>query len=223
MKYVLAVLTHGDNAEMLDGLMHSFAAHVSPAPAACLVVQDGPCALPPFSSLNWTCVTLEEQQGFCHATNSMWAAATELANSNDANYVFWLEHDFRFRRAVDVRAMRTVLNSSETIAQVSLMRQSCNTVETEAGGVVQATRERGYLFAPRCNLNVKWLQHSAYWTTNPSLMRVEFMNRNPWPTEPQCEGRFGIDLISRGYNFAILGDGTPWIEHIGVRTTGKGY
>lgn len=223
MKYVLAVLTHGDNAEMLDGLMHSFAAYVSPAPTACLVVQDGPCALPPFSSLNWTCLTLEEQQGFCRASRAMWEASTKLANSTGSKYVFWQEHDFRYKRPVDIRSMRAVLNSSNQIAQVSLMRQPCNPTEASAGGVVQATRERGYRFVQHCNLNVDWLEHCAYWTTNPSLIKTEFMSANRWPTEPQCEGRFGLDLVSRGYNFAILGDGTPWIEHVGFRVNGRGY
>lgn len=235
MNYVLSVLTHGDNKELLDGLIHSFSANVTPAPAACVVVQDGPCELPPMASLGWQATQLSPQGGFCEASEEMWSQSIRAADEAGADYVFWLEHDFRFKRPVDVRSMRTVLEclGAEKFAQVSLMRQPCNPMENRAGGVVEALEERGYLFKSRCSvardpvnswLTVGWLEHCAYFTTNPSLMSVDFMARNPWPTGDQCEGRFGIDLVARGYNFAILGDGTPWIEHVGIRDgTGVGY
>lgn len=219
MTYVLGVLTHGDNKLLLDNLIHSFSANVSPAPAACIVVQDGPCETPPFKSLNWTVVTLEEQLGFCSATNALWVASSELAETVGATHVFWLEHDFQFLRHVDIDDMAAVLGQCERLAQVSLMRHPVNPPERAAGGVIELARSRGLLFKQRDG----WIEHSAYFTTNPSLMSSKFMMANPWPSyQSECEGRFGIDLLARGYNFAIMGDGSAWVKHVGIRT-GKGY
>jgi hypothetical protein len=219
------VLTHGDNAELLDGLVHSFSANVSPAPTACVVVQDGPCALPPMASLNWQVTQLDPQGGFCEASEELWSQSIRAADDSGADYVFWLEHDFRFQRTVDLNEMAAVLNSSEHLAQVSLLRQAVNRDESRLGGIIPLARERGQLFTPKQTMGVDWIEHSAYYTTNVNLMTVEFMARNPWTAaRDQCEGKFGLDLLARGYNFAILGDGQPWIEHVGVRDgSGKGY
>ena len=63
-------------------------------------------------------------------------------------------------------------------------------------------------------------------TTNPSLMRRQFMAENPWPAEydQRCEGLFGIDLRERGYSFGAWGSGEPWVRHLGRRDrSGWGY
>jgi hypothetical protein len=50
------------------------------------------------------------------------------------------------------------------------------------------------------------------------------MLENPWPADvaAECEGRFGFELVERGYEFGYWGNGERWVDHIGVRT-GKGY
>ncbi len=68
-----------------------------------------------------------------------------------------------------------------------------------------------------------WHQHASYLTTNPSLMRRQFMAEHLWPAyESECEGRFGLDLVATGFSFGVWGDGSPWCEHIGERS-GFGY
>jgi hypothetical protein len=108
------------------------------------------------------------------------------------------------------------------------MRNAVNEDEKKAGGLFEHRRDdymqrvlrRGRQGQMR---NVPWLSHLSYFTTNPSLMRTEFMRERAWPEyEVECEGRFGIDLRQAGFYFAAMGEGEPWCEHVGQRT-GFGY
>lgn len=200
MKYTLAVLTHGDALSgTLAQALDSFDESVSPRPNNRIIHRD-----PGF--------------GFCSATRSLWEKAAAAGD----DFIFWLEHDFVFLRQIDLRGASLILED-ESIGQVQLMRESVNDVEREAGGVVAKHQARGDLFESQTTEGVPFLRHSAYLTTNPSLMRNSFMAQNPWPEhESECEGKFGIELRQRGYSFAILGDGEPWVDHIGVRS-GFGY
>ena len=230
VRYLFTVLTHGDHGDVLAETVESFYANVTPAPHRRLVVQDGPAALPPIvdPGVPWACFTTAGGPvGFCKATATMWAAA---AACKTVDYVFWLEHDFRFDRPVDLTDLALILDDVDgaPLAQVSLMRGSVNEVERVLGGVVADHRERGSVFAEhvtsRADRDVEWLEHGAYFTTNPCLMRRDFMEQNPWLVDPprECEGRFGLELVQRGYRFAVAGDGTPWVTHLGVRD-GSGY
>jgi len=249
MNFLLAVLTHGDNAELLQRTISSFDEMVSPAPTCRLVVQDGPCALPPFSDSEWHCHPIPEQMGFCFATAEMWATASQLAVEQECNHIFHLEADFEFLRPVDLTMLATILDDNADLAQVTLMRDSVNEEERQAGGVMEKHELRGDVFEPQLLLLsgtpidkdlrtwptsmgplpswavlTSWLRQRAYFSTNPSLMRTTFILENPWPREyeSECEGRFGIDLRQKGFSFGIIGNGEPWVRHIGIRT-GKGY
>ena len=223
MRYLLAVLTHGNNADVLAQTIRSFEDSVTPAPSVRLLIQDGPCALPPLSDNLWTCQTLPHPRGFCFASRQMWKISQRLADAEGIDYVFWLEHDFCFLREVDLRDLAVVLEQEHSIAQVSLMRGTVNEEEVRAGGVLEHFKGLGGTFKEHCVQNLVWTEHSSYFTTNPSLMRVRFMQSNAWPVEePYCEGRFGIELIERGYRFAIMGNGESWVDHIGNRN-GFGY
>jgi hypothetical protein len=203
MDYTLLVLTHG-KSPTLDGTLASFLEHVLPAPTESLVVCDGPG---PGQSLS------ETQLGFCEATRRAWAIAAEAPTS----HVFWLEHDFRFDRDVDLAELAAVLDVDRELAQMALLRQPVNEAERAAGGLVES---RPGQFELQDGL---WMRQRSFFTTNPSLMRTTFMLGNPWPAYPdQCEGRFGIDLIERGYAFGMWGAGEPWVSHFGVRD-GFGY
>lgn len=223
MKYVLSVLTHGSNADMVQGAADSFAANVWPSPTASLVVQDGPCALPP-ATQDWVRLTLPEQQGFCRASDAMWKASIGLAANVGATHVFWLEHDFRFVKQVPLQLLADLVDADPSLAQMSLMRGAVNDEERAAGGVVGKHANAGSPFQThRDRAGNPWLSHTAYFTTNPSVMTTSFMATNPWLGEStECEGKFGISLREHGYMFGVFGSGEPWVEHVGVRS-GFGY
>lgn len=217
MRYLLAVLTHDDGSqgETLAATIESFDQHVQPPPVARLVVQDGPCALPPVAPYPWECLTLPRQTGFCEASTRMWEAA---ARTRGVDYVFWLEHDFVFKRHVDLTGLAVALDENPQLAQMSLVRDSVNGFERAQGGVIAKHKGRGDEFVDRG----RWLEHTAYFTTTPNLMTRLFMVENEMPPGPECEGKLGIELRGQAFTFGAWGDGTPWVTHTGVRT-GKGY
>lgn len=159
---------------------------------------------------NWT---HEERSavGFCRSCQHCWAKAA----AGDHEFVFWLEHDFRFVKPVDLDQMAAILDANPQLAQMALMRQPVNEAERSAGGVVLS---RPGQFQARGG----WMEQQAYFTTNPSLFRRDFAERHPWPQEEQCEGRFGIHLLGLGYTFGMMGAGEPWTDHVGIRS-GFGY
>lgn len=228
MNYRLIVLTHGDDPACAEVTLDSFGEMVTPAPSELVIVRDGPghSYVPGWAPNQWIGVQAsEEPVGFCAATRYAW---TRAAAAPDADYVFWLEHDFEFIRPVNLAELAAVLSSEPTVAQMALMRDAVNQTEKAAGGLYESrpgqyTSRAYYASGPDPGRGHPWLEHRAYLTTNPSLMRRSFMQHNPWPDHPaECEGRFGIDLVERGYSFGVWGHGEPWVRHIGERT-GFGY
>lgn len=244
MDYTLAILTHGDG-RTLRRTLETFNERVTPAPAAIRVFCDG---METLAYENATRVVTEEfpglqvedrlgfaathvsrQMGFCGATRRLWEIAVERKRSE---YVFWLEHDFVFLRDVDLAEMAVVLDNDPQMAQMALIRDPVNSVEVAAGGLV-ASRPGEFLKASigevvngEIQPLVSYLEQRSYFTTNPSLMRREFMARNPWPHDEldQCEGRFGLSLVALGYHFGAWGDGSEWVAHMGIRDRlGFGY
>ncbi len=214
----MAVLTHGNNAKLLKHTIRSFDEQVSPPPAARFVYQDGPCALPPLAPYAWNALTGRRPQGFCMATRRLWTWMSE-ETEEEFEYVFWLEHDYKFLRSVDVKRMAAILDEDDSLAQVALMRGAGNDGEREAGGLYEQMLERGYRIEERHD----YFRHRGFFTTNPSLMSRQFMSENPWPDySSECEGKFGINLKEDGFWFAFMGAGEPWVDHRGSRT-GFGY
>jgi hypothetical protein len=237
LRYELAVLTHG-RAKPLARTLASFREHVRPEPARIRVFADAVTDLASVvGAVRGTFPALEDpdvaathpsrQNGFCRATARLWESASD---DEDVDYVLWLEHDFLFVRSVCLEQMASLLEREPKLAQVALVRDACNDEERRAGGVVQA---RPGAFASRLSTveaegvswRVAWLEHRAFFTTNPSLMRREFMAAQPFPDDgAECEGRYGLGLVERGYRFAYWGDGTPWVSHVGDRSDGgTGY
>lgn len=240
VRYRLVVLTHG-RAPALERTLDSFFEMVTPSPAECVLVVDGPGAtLPPHiyapqdpsvvvgpllpsrarrSELSeaWRVVGRTRQGGFCKATKTAW----EQAARPGADYTFHLENDFEFLRPVDLRDLATVLDLNADLAQMALMRDAVSQPEKAAGGLFES---RPGQWAEGETEGVLWLKEHEFFTTNPSLMRREFMEQNPWPNDgqPSCEGHFGIALRDQGYSFGYLGRGEVWVRHIGART-GFGY
>lgn len=237
MRYRLVVLTHGQDFEPLKKTLHSFWVNVQPQPVDAVVVYDGqsiPLKLVsgvmeyfPHGSVQRAG---DGQVGFCDATNYAWESGAD-GNGDAPEYVFHLEHDFVFRRAVHLGHLANVLAVTPEMAQISLMRQPCNPLEEEHGGVVgfygrETFEKADYVITDEVRFHTEkhfpYLVHHHYFTTNPSLMRREFMAEHSWPEGPACEGVFGLELRNAGFCFGVWGDGTPWVEHIGTRN-GKGY
>lgn len=224
MRYTLALLTHGD-APHLDRTLESFAAHVTPEPTTRVCLIDGPGRAPAVEPLGpWLIEQHDRQQGFCASTRDLWSLAVRASVLEGNAHVMWLENDFVFDRQVSVEEMAIVMGVGR-YAQVSLMRQPVNRAEVEAGGVLEAldaTAELMTLTGPGHD-PIEWLEHRAYFTTNPSLLSTVTMLHFPWPgIGSECEGRFGLMLRERGHRFAVIGDGTPWVTHLGERS-GRGY
>lgn len=230
MRYRLLVVTHGD-APHLEDAVHSFVEHVRLAPAELVCVADGPGKLPPLGPTGppWRVVAHPRQLGFCAALLTGW----QEARLPGADYVFWLENDFLLTRDLDLEAVARVLDSDPTLAQVALMRDAVNHEEKAAGGLYESRpgqyQKRDALVPSGGRMTAaRWLQHRAYFTTNPSLMRRDFMAEVADGTalqtldQHECEGKLGIDLVSRGYHFAAWGSGEPWCRHVGTRD-GFGY
>lgn len=233
LTYRLAILTHGDSAP-LQRTLRSFEENVTPEPLDVVYVYDG--SVMPFArkvgyGSSTRTVSVGKPLGFCGATKRLWEEAAEPG----VQFVFWLEQDFEFVRPVDLRALATVLTVNPQLAQVALMRDAVNETEKNAGGLFESRpgqyRQQMEVLAddgvaddrdPSATL-IPWLEHEIYFTTNPSLMLRSFMEANPWPDYPEfCEGKFGLDLRAKGFRFAAMGSGEPWVRHVGVRD-GFGY
>jgi hypothetical protein len=225
--YTLAVLTHGQGIPLGHTLM-SLLDKVRPKPTRTLVYRDGPVGRMPNVELPAEVDMSAEQRGFCRSTQHLW----QWASRADTEFVFWLEHDFRFLRPVDLTDLAVPLLGDPMLAQMQLMRNAVSVEEIAAGGLYEMRRADYERVAAVVDTpgafgsdSVRtWLRHRSYFTTNPSLMRTAWMAENPWPDddEPHCEGRFSIDLVQRGFSYGVWGSGEAWVEHIGHRT-GFGY
>lgn len=228
-RYRLIVLTHGIE-ESLGACLASFRANVTPLPVDAYMHADGKHAYRrqqeqavAFPEWEWRLGRTEREEGFCTSVRTAWREA--LHAPRDHTHVFWLEHDFRFVRPVNLEKLARAMATHNApgggkLAQMALMRNAANEEEIEAGGLYENVMRRDPLAYIR---HASWLEHGLYFTTNPSLMPVGFMEANPWPADSgMCEGAFGIKLRQRGYTFGVWGGGETWVEHYGART-GRGY
>ena len=200
MKYALAVLSHGDNWSLRAATVDRFKRRITPYPSIVIRHHD------------------EDSEGFCKATARLWAKCAEA----DVNFVFWLEHDFLIERRFNLAPLAALLIEKPELAQVALVRNAVNEREENAGGIIDVHPRSDYVHVVRDNH--QWLEHRINFTTNPSLMRRQFMEENPWPDySSECEGKFSADFLARGYHFAYWGDGTPWVTHVGPMRTGHSY
>lgn len=168
-----------------------------------------------------------QRRGFDGAINNAWRL---LGEGSQARHVFHLEQDFIFRRAVDLDAVADVLRERPYLAQMALRRQPWNDAERAAGGVVEAN-PASYA---ECHDQAgrEWLQHRLFWTTNPSLYRLNLC-RGGWCLGPRSEGMFTHRLLAEGtpevpgyrVRFGYWGarESGEWVEHIGTERAGTGY
>lgn len=157
------------------------------------------------------------RRGFGGAIIDGWAALRNL----EVDYVFHLEDDFMFTRYVDLGAMRAVLDANERVCQMALRRQAWNQEEKTAGGLVQLAPDA---YTERITGRHEWLEHSLFFTTNPSLYRADLMGSG-WPKGANSEGKFTHQLLGQERTFGYWGRkwDEPWVLHIGEHRTGTGY
>lgn len=167
------------------------------------------------------------RQGFGGAIRAAWQ---QLAQHSGADWVFHLEQDFVFNRPVELAGLIEVMTRRPYLAQMALRRQSWNAEEEEAGGVIELHPEA--YDEHRDTLGRAWLEHSLFWTTNPSLYRRSLCATG-WPLGANSEGEYTRRLLSHGtpdappaeVRFGYWGarEDSPWVEHIGRDRVGHGY
>lgn len=220
--YTLIILTDG-RPGLIEQTLASFWENVTPKPRGGVIVDDGgkdgsPTLLALAAHHGLTVVRHVHRYGFCKTVQHAWA----LAAVTTEDYVFWLEDDFVFNRPLDLHAPAHVLATHPELAQMGLMRDAVNDREENAGGLIGLYRDR--LEDRLTSDGDPWLYSRTNFSTTCSLIRTQFMRDEPWPDyEAECEGRYSIDLLTRGYSFAAWGDGEPWITHIGDHRVGIGY
>jgi len=170
------------------------------------------------------------RQGCAGAYQQVWR---QVRQDTTARFVFLIEQDFVFSRAIDLYGMASLLDERPHIAEVALRRQSWNDAEIAAGGVVELHPD--WYRDMRDDTGRQWLEQRAFFTTNCPLFRTSLLGV-PWPdSRPGCysEGTFHHHLMTYGtpevpgdkVTYAYWGsrDSGVWIEHIGQNRVGTGY
>jgi hypothetical protein len=158
--------------------------------------------------------------GFAGAIRQGWR---RILAETDAEFIFHAEADFTFNRYVPIADMVAVLKARPYLVQLALRRQPWNDQEKAAGGIVEM-RPDDYAEA---DLNGwRWLEHTNFFTTNPSLYPRAVCEYG-WPDGPESEGRFGIALREQHpeLRFGFWGsrDSGEAVTHIGEERQGVGY
>lgn len=149
---------------------------------------------------------------------AMSVARETVAAAGGSPLVFWLEDDFIFNRDVDLGEMAQLLEN-ERLAQVALLRGPYYEREIAAGSIPDEHPES---YVRAVFRGIRYLRHERFYTSNPNLARRE-LYEIPWPEGRHTESRFGKQLVAQGMQYAFLGWGESWIEHIGAVRGGHGY
>lgn len=151
------------------------------------------------------------RHGFCGALNIGWKTVPL-----DATHVFHLEDDFLCNVDVPLAEMAAVLDARPYLVQLVLKRQPWSEEEKAWGDLVRGRVDRFEYVE-------SWVEHREYFSTNPNLMRTEWI-RDGMMVIPECEGKFGLELLADpSLRFAFWGspDDPPVVHHIGdARTLG---
>lgn len=174
------------------------------------------------------------RKGFGGSIAAAWQILADLPSYPP--WVFHLEDDFLFNQDVDLHELTALMRYQPDLAQIALRRQAWNDVEKAAGGVIQLQPDaytQRHAQVPfevdvspfRWVVDVDWIEHRLYFTTNPCLYPRALCARG-WPTLPQSEGVFTHRLLEDpALRFALWGkiEDDPWVEHIGHERVGTGY
>lgn len=157
----------------------------------------------------------DHKLGFAGAIQEGW----RLALGTGAEWIVHLESDFTFNRAVPLEDMISVMGGHLT--QMSLIRQPWNDEEKAAGGIVALHPDD---FTSVSENGHTWLEHTRYWTTNPSVY-PRWVAERGWPQMPFSEGVFGAELFGCDSKLraGCWGRGEEWVTHVGQVRGGGGY
>lgn len=211
------VITHG-SAPHLRETLTTFDRYVSYRPAVKIVCADGADSVLPDNG-KWIADISNERMGFCSTTRRAWNLSRELILEYNLTHIFWLENDFRFIRPVSLHLLENVLAKNKNISQMALIRNSVNGKERSSGGLLGTMNGE-------FTKHGSWIEHSRFWTTNPSLIRSDVIQSLSWDELPEseCEGHFGFRVKESGMTFGYWGSGEVWVEHMGNRSVdGFGY
>lgn len=138
-----------------------------------------------------------------------------------AGWVFHLEDDFLFNRAINLDALIEVLIHEPKLAQLVYKRQAWNPQEQAAGGIVE---QDPTAYADKEYNGFHWLEHDKFFSTNPCLYSTDIVKVG-WPCEEHSEGMFTFKLRDLGYRFGFVGKRSdpPAVTHIGLERVGNGY
>lgn len=177
----------------------------------------------------WRHIGEGPRRGCAGAYQHAWRS---IRDGSSARFVCLVEQDFEFIRTVDLHAMCGLLDDHPELVQVALRRQPWNDVEAAAGGIVESHPD---WYEDKSDGLREWLEHSAFFTTNPCVFRRSLMNI-PWPRHtPGCysEGtyhqmikRLGtIETPGPETRYAYWGNRCSgvWTHHIGHKRVGKDY
>ncbi len=140
---------------------------------------------------------------------------SRIGHTEGAPYVFWSEDDFAFERDVELDDLAAILEHDHQLAQVVLLREAFYPRELQAGSI---PKEHPESYTRREAGGRPYLEHTRFFSCNPSLMRREVFSAAPWPETgggSDSEALMGPRLTALGYRFAFAGEGEPWIRHTG--------
>lgn len=174
------------------------------------------------------------RRGFGGAIQHAWRALN-TPHGSQAPYVLHWEGDFTATAAIRLDDMTRILRGVPHLAQLALRRQPLNSSEAavcgDAGMRPAECEERWDHHEVTA-----WLEHRAYWTTNPGLYRAS-ITLGGWKDGLESEGRFTRHLLDNGFpgprgwiepaavRFGLLGElnDPPQVWHIGGERIGTGY
>lgn len=168
---------------------------------------------------DWTVVhNANAPSGFTQAIRKAWAGEGKK-NGSGAPYIFHLEEDFIFNHDVDLSDLVTILEAEPKLAQVAFLRGPFFPPEIQAGGIIEEDPDA---YSHHELGDLKYLKHKKFFTTNPCVYRRTLLKMQ-WPVLKNSETRFTRTVLNRGMRFAFIGDGEPWVSHIGAERTNLGY
>lgn len=137
-------------------------------------------------------------------------------------YVFLAEDDFLYLRTVDLGAMAETLRRTSRLRQLALLREAYYPREREDGTIL-GWPLASFEAVDQDDPARARLEHRLFWTMNPALMPRDVVSTG-WPAARSSERVFG-DRILRDANarVAFVGDGEPWIRHIGETRATDAY
>jgi glycosyl transferase family 7 (putative galactosyltransferase) len=209
---VILVLTTGDR-ETLPTTLASIEENVSGPVGRRLICVDAASTDLEFEG--WDVVAMGPPKGYSPANRE----AQGYAIGSGQSWIFWMEDDFVFNEPVDLRELQAIMEARPELAQLSLLRQAWYPEEVATGGIIEF---RPNAFKQRDG----YIEHRAYWTTNPMLIRRSFLAAHEWPIGEGSELRYGRQIFQKpgvyGGIFGKIGD-PPRVHHIGQSRAGYGY